>query len=250
MDVQFEGLSSVQFSKEKNTLAFLDVDDKVLLEYAAPVARQGKSTSSVPIAWDPSKFELTIDLFGFAYPLSVLFGIQTRPTDGGSRGFGFGFGFGLGPGQPKSDTLDSSDSESYSDSDQDDKTKKRSTQIGFKFPSLHFGGKWTKFLYGSKDISAAGRVPVGEAAVLNPSLGRLSLSVDGALLLAADSYSLEMTPFGISLTEGDLYQAEQFAVLRSPAGEVGVSFDKAGAKYFFCVEKTLATPSISLKLKV
>ena len=122
-----------------------------------------------------------------------------------------------------------------------------------KFPSLHFGADWAKLLYGDKGEAGAVKLPPGQLCSLSPpSLGfGCSLSLGGEVeYSAAGKWKLNLSPVNFPLEDAELFKGDQFASMRSASGEIGISFDKQGAKHFFTFGQSPSVPKFSLKLKV
>jgi len=124
-------------------------------------------------------------------------------------------------------------------------------------PLLHnFGNKWTKTLYGELGAIGGITIPKGNLASLSPpTLGfDFSLSHHGGVNFNSsennDKWKLSILPFEFSLFDAELLREDHFAVLRSPDGEIGLSFDGENVKYFFSFAKPLHATTFSLELNL
>lgn len=115
-----------------------------------------------------------------------------------------------------------------------------------KLPTINFGKKWTKSLYGRKgDIGTLVR-GTDTTTLSSRSLGvQAKLSIGGVIQFAAADWEVTLSTPSFILSKASLYKADNYITLRSVEGEVGASFDKEKIKLFF----TLGVPVSSFALQ-
>jgi hypothetical protein len=125
---------SVDFNKEKGTLAILDGAKKVRLVYSSPIVLLPYGKTITPnIEWDAPNSSLSVPLPDLSFPIVVAFGLSDKIPD--VKG-GFHLSFPSLKLGAKGEIEDSS-----SESDDEEKKKKGGFGFGIKAPKFGFGHK-------------------------------------------------------------------------------------------------------------
>ena len=112
-------------------------------------------------------------------------------------------------------------------------------------------------MFGEQGPTGAVALPKGQTNVTlaPPAFGfALNFANDGVVEFnTGGKWSLGAAPAAGIIAPGasvDLCKGDNFAVLAAEGVDIGVTFDKEGAKHFFTFEKKVSLPVLSLKFKV